>query len=212
MDNYWEQRYRGEGKIWGDRPSVTAAYACRHFLGKGVKSVFIPGIGYGRNARTFVAEGMVVSGIEVSDGAVRILKHDLPDVQCHEGSVLDIPFGGPYDAIYCFNVLHLFRADDRRTFLGNCREALADGGLAFFTVFSEKEPSYGKGAEVEPCTFESKPGRPVHYYSDEDLRSQFMEFNVLESGLIEDPEDHGTEGPHVHILRYVLAQNPCKSI
>jgi len=212
MDSYWEGRYREEGKIWGDTPSVTARYACQHFLSKGVESVFIPGIGYGRNARAFLAKGMAVSGIEVSGEAVNILRHELPEVNCSQGSVLDQPFGGPYDAIYCFNVLHLFRAGDRQAFLQKCSDSLADGGLAFFTVFSEKEPSFGKGAEVEPGTFESKPGRPVHYYTDEDLRSRFGGWTVLESGLMEDPEDHGAEGPHVHVLQYILAQKPCKSI
>ncbi len=210
MDDFWEKRYRSEGKIWGDTPSVTARYACRHFLARGVKSVLIPGMGYGRNARVFREAGMAVSGIEISREAVSILRKDFPEIRCQEGSVLDVPFGGPYDAIYCFNVVHFFRLNERRAFLEKCLAALPECGLAFFTGLSEKDPQYGRGAEIEPGTFESKPGRPVHFFTAEDVRACFNGFNVLESGLVEDEEDHGEEGPHVHALRYILAEKPGK--
>lgn len=208
MDDYWDGRYRAGGKIWGDTPSITASHACRVFLSMGVKSVLVPGIGYGRNARVFLEAGMAVSGIEVSREAVRILGNDFPGVRCSEGSALDVPFGGPYDAVYCLNVLHFFRLEGRRAFLGKCLAALREGGPAFFAVLSEKDPGYGRGAEIEPGTFESKPGRPVHYFTGEDVQSHFGGFEVIGSGLVEDSEDHGEEGPHVHVLRYVLARKP----
>jgi SAM-dependent methyltransferase len=206
MSDYWDLRYADEGKIWGDTPSATAQYARDLFRSSGVRRVFIPGIGYGRNARVFVEAGMAVEGVEISGEAVNILKHDLPGVVCSSCSVMDTPFIGPYDAIYCFNVLHLFMSGDRRALINKCRDALREEGLAFFTVFSEREPSFGKGAETEPGTFESKPGRPVHYFTDADLRAHFSGFDVLEQGLVEDQEDHGEEGPHTHILRYILVR------
>ncbi len=207
MENYWDGRYHKEGKIWGDTPSITASYACEAFLKSKVKKLLIPGIGYGRNARVFVNAGLEVEGIEVSGEAVRILTGDLPGVKCRLGSVADVsPGSKSYDAIYCFNVLHLLRSDGRRDFLAKCSAALREDGLAYFTAFSEKEGSFGKGREVEPGTFESKPGRPVHYFTDGDLRSHFKDFIVLDTGLVEDAEDHGDEGPHTHVLRYVLAR------
>ncbi len=206
MGDYWDGRYRREGKIWGDRPSVTAEYAAKNFRAKGAGRVLIPGIGYGRNARAFVDAGFAVAGIEISEEALGILEKELPTVERRRGSVLDTPFGGHYDAIYCFNVLHLLRSDERKIFLKKCLDSLSEGGLAFFTAFSEREPSFGRGAETEPGTFESKPGRPVHYFTEADLSSQFEGFVILETGLADDPEDHGEEGPHVHVLRYVLAQ------
>jgi SAM-dependent methyltransferase len=115
------------------------------------------------------------------------------------------PDGESYDAIYCFNVLHLLRSGERHNLLAKCHAALREGGLAYFTVFSEKEPGFGKGRETEPGTFESKPGRPVHYFTDGDLGSHFKDYVIRETGLVEDAEDHGDEGPHVHVLRYVLA-------
>ena len=123
-------------------------------------------------------------------------------------SVLDMSFlPEKYDAIYCFNVLHLFREKDRKLFIDQCQERVKDNGLMFFTVFSEKESSYGQGKEVEKNTFESKPGRPVHYFTESDLKAHFKGMEILETGIMEDPEDHGAEGPHTHRLRYIYVES-----
>jgi cyclopropane fatty-acyl-phospholipid synthase-like methyltransferase len=107
-----------------------------------------------------------------------------------------------YDAIYCFNVLHLFRENERKTFLNSCEEKINDDGLMFFTVFSEREENFGKGMEVEKNTFESRPGRPAHYFTEDDFRLHFAEYFINEIGIVKDHEDHGGK-PHVHILRYI---------
>jgi ABC-type branched-subunit amino acid transport system substrate-binding protein len=85
-----------------------------------------------------------------------------------------------YDGIYCFNVLHLFCENDRKRFIKECANRAKRDGILFFTVFSEKEDSYGKGAETEKNTFESKPGRPVHYFTESDLKEHFKGMEILE--------------------------------
>ncbi|HUL62142.1 MAG TPA: class I SAM-dependent methyltransferase [Methanocella sp.] len=204
MGAYWDDRYGREGKIWGTTPSVTAGQACREFRGRGVRRVLVPGAGYGRNAALFARAGFDVTGVEVSAEAVRLAEGD--GVRYIPGSFLEVDLeADAYDAVYCHNVLHLFLAPDRRRFVARCAAALRAGGLAFFAVFSDEEPSYGKGRRVEADTYESKPGRPVHYFSERDLRDHLAGFDVLEIGTVEEPEEHGEEGPHVHRLRFVLA-------
>jgi len=208
MSTFWEERFREEGKIWGDEPSRTAAHAIDLFRRAGVHSVLIPGSGYGRNAEAFARAGFEVTGIELSETAVNLAKHACPEIRYHQGSVLDMPFDDSvYDAIYCFNVLHLFRKKERVAFLQRCRDQLREGGVLFFVVFSDREPSYGAGRRVEENTFESKPGREVHYYSETDLISEFPDFDILKSGIMEDPEEHGEDGRHTHLLRYIYALN-----
>ena len=125
----------------------------------------------------------------------------------YNASALDMSFlPDTFDAVYCFNVLHLFREKDRKLFIRPCVNKVKNNGLMFFTVFSEKESSYGKGKEVERNTFESKPGRPVHYFTDSDLKAHFKEMEILETGIMEDPENHGAEGPHTHRLRYIYVK------
>ena len=205
---YWNNRFQNEGMIWGTEPSRTAVYALEAFRKAGVRTVLVPGSGYGRNTRLFSQAGMEVTGIEVSEHAVQLARELDPQSTFCNASVIDMTFLDViYDSLYCFNVLHLFRADDRSHFIAQCRDHLKTGGLAFFIVFSEDEPTFGKGPETESNTFESRPGRPIHYFTEADLLAHFKSFEMLETGLMEDPENHG-EGPHTHVLRFILAKKP----
>ena len=82
---------------------------------------------------------------------------------------------------------------------------MGEPGLAFFTVFSEEEPSFGQGRWVESNTYESRPDRPTHYFTEGNLREHFRDFEVIETGITHEPEDHG-EQPHTHILRYIFVR------
>lgn len=202
---YWEQRFGEEGMIWGETPSKTAYYALEIFRSHEIKRILVPGSGYGRNTKLFSSSGYEVTGVEISEKACTMAKLFNPDTMFYQGSVLDMPFDtNLYDAIYCFNVLHFFLEDDRNLFLKNCAEKLKKNGLMFFTVFSDEESNFGQGKEVEKNTFETRPGRPAHYYTEVDLLEQFKDFNIGEKGVLPDPEDHGGK-PHTHVLRYVLA-------
>jgi SAM-dependent methyltransferase len=203
---YWESRFLAEGKIWGELPSLSAHYASALFLENNVKSVLVPGSGYGRNTKLFSTLGLNVTGVEISETAFKMASQFDPESKFYRGTVLDMSCDNlKYDAIYCFNVLHLFRQQDRELFLRECVSKLKDGGLAFFTVFSNKEESFGQGDEAEPGTFESKPGRPVHYFTEKDLKQHFHLFEIIDIGTFEDPENHGGHA-HVHVLRYIAAK------
>jgi len=207
MNTFWEERFCEEGKIWGDTPSRTAEMAIMLFKNAGVHELLVPGSGYGRNAEAFARAGFTVTGIEISKTALAIARNSSFPIRYHRGSVLDMPFDDSmYDGIYCFNVLHLFLKKDRLAFLKRCREQVKSGGVMFFAVFSDLEPSFGTGRMVEENTFESKPGREVHYYSNDDLISEFSGMEIIKTGIIEDPEEHGEEGRHTHLLRYIYAR------
>ena len=203
---YWDKRFQDEGYVWGNSPSQTAVYALEIFRQHKVKRILVPGSGYGRNTKLFSASGFDVTGVEISEVACDLAREYDPQTKHYNGSVLDMSFdNNKYDAIYCFNVLHLFPEDERRLFLRECADKLRDNGLMFFTVFSDRDPSFGRGKEMAKNTFESRPGRPAHYFSEDTLRDYFKDFKTLEIGITEDSENHG-EGPHTHVLRYILAR------
>jgi len=207
MREYWNGRFEREGRVWGISPSRTAEHAAELFRRQAVRRILVPGAGYGRNANYLYQAGFAVDGIEIAPTALALAAEDNPGVRYFAGSVLDMPYSDDiYDAIYCFNVLHLFRRAERELFLRKCFDQTKTGGLLYFTVFSEREPSFGRGPEVESSTFESKPGRPVHYFTEADLMEHFPNSRVLAAGLAEDAENHGEEGPHVHIVRYICVQ------
>jgi SAM-dependent methyltransferase len=201
---YWESRFNAEGKIWGESPSQSAQDALRLFTAHHVQSILVPGSGYGRNTRLFSAAGLDITGVEISETAFEMARQFDPRSIFYHGTVLDMSFDNKkYDAVYCFNVLHLFLKRERELFLVQCHGKLKPRGVAYFTVFSDQEDTFGQGKETEPNTFESKPGRPAHYFSEEDLRQHFRNWKLLETGIVRDPENHGGH-PHVHILRYIF--------
>jgi len=209
MEPYWTGRFKKEDKIWGDTPSNTARRVLNLFQSLKINKILVPGSGYGRHTKLFSSSGYNVTGIEISNEACSIAEKNDPNTKVFNGSVLDIGFENEtFDAIYCFNVLHLFREKERIKLVDKCFQELKMNGICFFVVFSDEEESCGKGEQIEKNTFESKPGRPVHYFSIEDLLQHFQKYNLIEEGVIDDPEDHGNIGPHTHRLRYII----CKKV
>jgi SAM-dependent methyltransferase len=203
---YWESRFKEEGKIWGESPSQSAHTALKLFLANNVKTVLVPGSGYGRNTKLFSALDLDVIGIEISETAYKMASQFDPRSKFYKGSVMYMSFDNTrYDAIYCFNVLHLFRQPARELFLSQCIGKLKARGLVYFVVFSDEESTFGQGQETELNTFESKPGRPVHYFTEADLKQHFHNFKIIDIGTIRDQEDHGGHA-HIHILRYIFAR------
>jgi SAM-dependent methyltransferase len=204
---YWDNRYSDKGKIWGTEPSNASLYALNLFKKHNIKKILIPGSGYGRHTKFFSENNYEVTGIEISAEALKIAKEFDSKSKLILGSVLDMPFDSEiYDSIFCYNLLHLLLRSDRINLIEKCHNQLKSEGFAFFTVFSDKEDSFGKGAKIEENTFESKPYRPTHYFSEEDLLEHFNKFSLIETGIIEQKENHGGLGPHTHRLRYIYVK------
>ncbi|MFX1388530.1 MAG: class I SAM-dependent methyltransferase [Promethearchaeota archaeon] len=204
---YWNNRFSENGEIWGSRPSVCANYALNLFKKYRIKKILIPGAGYGRHTKFFSSNNYEVTGIEISEIGLNIAKKSDPKSKLILGSVLDMPFNDEiYDAIFCHTLLHLLLEPQRIKFIEKCYNQLKKGGFTFFTVFSGLEPSFGKGTKIEDNTFESKPYRPTHYFTDEDIKQHFHAFSVIETGIIEEEENHGELGLHSHQLRYLFAK------
>ncbi len=207
MKEYWDCRFAEGGEIWGEYPSSTAYHALELFQKNGVKSIFVPGAGYGRNSRLFSSYNFHVAGIEISDIAYNIAKIFDPKSDIQSGTVFDMALiNERFDALYCFNVLHLFKKQDRDLLVKLCENIVNPNGFLFFTVFSDTEESYGKGKEIEPNTYESKPGRSVHYFSEDELLRIFEGFIIHRIGIVDEKENHGKLGDHIHNLRYIFAQ------
>ncbi|WP_426452756.1 class I SAM-dependent methyltransferase [Paenibacillus sp. S-38] len=122
LETYWNDRFSKEGMIWGQEPSKTVYGAMDVFKNNHVKTVLVPGSGYGRNTKALSAL-FRVDGIELSNDAITMVMKWDPKSQFIWGSVLN-PFIGnkKYDAIYCFDVLHLFLEHDRKKLIHNCTQ------------------------------------------------------------------------------------------
>jgi SAM-dependent methyltransferase len=208
---YWNNRFLDKREIWGDEPSKTAIYALSLFKKYNIKKILIPGAGYGRHTKFFSSNNYEVTSIEISEVAISIAKENDVKSKFILGSVLDMPYNKEiYDAVFCHNLLHLLLEKQRISFIRKCYNQLRYSGFAFFSVFSEQEESFGKGSKIEENTFESKPYRPTHYFTEQDIRQHFNAFSIIEINIIEEKENHGELGPHTHKLRYIFAKKEKK--
>lgn len=204
MGSYWNARFANEGMIWGTEPSQTALHARDIFLQNKRSHILVPGAGYGRNTKA-LSSHFRVTGLELSMEAMEIGKQWDPRTTFVQGSVLDDPgTASPYDAIYCYDVLHLFLEADRHKFVDFCAKQLADNGLLYITSFSDSDPNYGVGKMVERDTYEYKAGKYAHFFTDADLREHFREFAILETGSVMDTVASDKEEKQYH-LRYLIA-------
>ena len=204
MGEYWEKRYVKDGEIWGMLPSITVARADEYFTAHECRNILVPGCGYGRNANFFQKKEYHVTGIDISESAIFMARRLNPKIEYVTGSVFDVELPQDlYDGIYAFNFLHFMLEQQRKQFIRQYMDILHPGGVGFFTVFSEEEKGFGQGVEVEQNTFETRPGRPSHYFTREDLLNHFSLYTVIGEGLVEEPENHLPDGHHIHYLRYI---------
>src|SRR5690606_15337106 len=108
MIEFWEETFKDKQEMWGFQPAKSAVLAKDFFVKKAIKDVLIPGIGYGRNAQIFRDNEMKVTGIEISNTAIRLSKkHYGTEMVIHYGSVTDMPFeNNQYDGIFCHSLIH----------------------------------------------------------------------------------------------------------
>ena len=75
-DHFWDQKFKEEKISWGFEPAESAIRAKDFFVENNIKDILIPGIGYGRNAKVFLDNGIKVTGIEISQNAIDLAKEE----------------------------------------------------------------------------------------------------------------------------------------
>ncbi len=191
MKDFWNNRFKEEGKIWGEEPSSITTVANGLFKEKKVKNLLIPGCSYGRNADFFAADGYQVSGMDISRQGLRLAINN-PAIKYLMNSILEAPLAGePYDGVFCHRLLDLFAAADRKQCLAKAAAQIKDKGYLFFSVLANKDPGFGQGEPSEENTFVKENGCQVHYFSEEDLINHFVDvFSIIDLGFFNDNSGH----------------------
>lgn len=182
----WESLFKDRQEMWGWQaaPSTIRAHEILHK--QGVKSLLIPGIGYGRNAQLFVDSGMSVTGIEISATAIDIAReHFGTQLEIHHGSVTDMPFDDKsYDGIFCYALIHLLDIDERAKLIQDCYNQLKDGGTMIFVGITKDAPTYGQGERVGVDRYEIYEGIKMFFYDLESVSREFGNFGLGAVDLI----------------------------
>ena len=192
MCEFWEKSFREMKTLWGFEPCDSALVAKDFFLKQNAREILIPGIGYGRNAKIFCDNGFLVSGIEISGSAIEMAKKENGlNLEIFHGSVTAMPFNDKiYDGIFCYALLHLLNARERRCFLEACYRQLKPGGYMIFTVISKKVPMYGQGKRLSKDRYERMQGVSVFFYDFGSVQKEFSRFGLVDFSEIDEPVKH----------------------
>jgi SAM-dependent methyltransferase len=189
MTEFWEATFIEKQTMWGFEPAESALVARDCFVKEKVKEVLIPGIGYGRNARVFLAGGMDVTGIEISKTAIELARtQNKLDIPIYHGSVTDMPFDGKrYGGIFCYALIHLLNRDERERFIQDCYNRLKPNGIMFFSAVSKNDSMYGSGREVSKDWFETPSGVRLFFYDSDSIKQEFGMYGLTDFSEIDEP-------------------------
>ena len=188
MSEFWETYFQENKTTWGFEPCDSALLAANLFKEKNYRTVFIPGIGYGRNAKPFLDLSMVVAGVEISQTAVSVLNEHYPMVKAYCMSILDMPFEkSVYDGIFSYALIHLFNYWERRKVIRNCYDQIADGGTMIFSVVSDKSETAKAGKQIGKNRRLMPNGLKLFTYNDEFIRKEFEDLGLIEIIDINEP-------------------------
>ena len=189
MTGFWEHNFKEKQTMWGFEPAESAITVKDFFMEEKINDVLIPGIGYGRNARIFLENGMNVTGIEISETAIRLARtKNKLEIPIYHGSVAEMPFDNKlYDGIFCYALIHLLNNRERKKFINDCYNQLKPGGYMFFSTISKKDSLYAKGKTVSKDRVEVMKGAKLFFYDTESIKREFDKYGLMDFFEMDEP-------------------------
>jgi SAM-dependent methyltransferase len=200
----WDREYAH--LKWGGPASV-----------KGLQAYLLPesrvldaGSGNGRYlrelARYYTAAGMDISLIALRSSRTQLARSGR--FAEHLGaSVPDLPFKArSFDGALCYGVLqHLFE-NERESAVREFERVLRKGGFVFFEAFGREDMRCGGEATVdfEESTFVRQNGIIYHYFTEEEVRSLFSGFEIIELENVTKEKKFRGEAYRRHMIRGIF--------
>ena len=167
---FWNKKYEAEKDIWGERPVSIIAECEAAFREAGAKSVLVMAAGYGRNAKYFADKGYSVEAVEISEEAIRIGRKFAPEVRFIKGDALSVDPGKQYDAVFCFDIMQILLANERKALAESCARLCRSAGIVMLSCLSTADALFGQGRKVEERAFEGSYGLHFHYADEDYMR------------------------------------------
>jgi cyclopropane fatty-acyl-phospholipid synthase-like methyltransferase len=182
MTEFWEEAFKDKQEMWGLEPAKPAIMAKDFFVEHHIKSVLIPGIGYGRNAQIFMDNGMTVTGIEISQTAIDLArKYFGNDLTIHHGTVTEMPFDDKlYEGIFCYGLIYLLNKKERKKLIQDCFNQLTENGFMIFTTITKTAKTYGLGIQISKDRFEMFGGVKIFFYDKETIDEEFGDAGLFD--------------------------------
>ena len=206
---YWDLYYAKRQA--SESPSPFAQWILPQLIKQ--KSILDLGCGNGRDSIFFNSNGMIVTAVDASPQAIKILesktKRNNICFICDDFVCSSMLFAGQYDYCYSRFSLHAINKEQEIEVIGNVFKVLKDGGKFFIETRSVADEIYGEGVKV---------GEDSYYYNGHFrrfIRKECLIKRLKEAGFeIEyEKESRGFapwEGADPFIIRIVARKRRCK--
>ncbi len=199
-DNYWNS------------PAPEVFYLCDRWKQKKFKTFLDIGCGYGRNSIYFMQNGFDVSAFDLSKYAVDVASQKAKQQNFTFKSIcvadmLNMPYGD--ECFDCMLALNVISHTDKQGFdkiLKEIKRILKPNGEVYFTLGSKESYWYNNPAckyvdEYTKIRVEDGPenGIPHFYISDDDCKTLFNDFVIIEIKNVRELTQYGNFSPHYHI-------------
>ena len=170
-----EQSVQYDASFFGDGPSNFGLDCYEEFKRNGVKRILELGCGQGRDAIFFASKGIDVVAIDLSQIAVDALskiaiERNLPIRPIVHNACEGIPYYGSYfDAVYSHMFFNMrFSADKLKYLFVEVKRVLKNDGLNLFSVRSDHDAMYRRGALVEEDIYDIN-GFQIRFFTKFDI-------------------------------------------
>lgn len=198
---FWESSFIEKQTMWGFEPTDSAILTKDFFHERNIREILIPGIGYGRNAKVFIDNGINVTGIEISKTAINLARENGIDIKIFNGSVTEMPFDSKlYDGVFSHALIHLLSGSERGKFIESCYNQLKPNGYMIFTTVSKKAPMFGKGKQLGKDYFEIMEGVKMFFYDADSIKQEFGKYGLVEFSEIDEPNKDMKNKPPINFL------------
>ncbi|BAC12743.1 hypothetical protein [Oceanobacillus iheyensis HTE831] len=205
---FWEASFLDKQAMWGYEPTDAAIKAKDVFIDKNVKSILLPGIGYGRNAKVFLEKGIDVTGIEISKTAINLARKSGIDIPIFHGPVSEMPFDDKqYDGIFSHALIHLLNNEERDKFIQDCYDQLIPNGYMIFTTVSKEALMYGKGKQLGEDYYETKDGVKLYFYDAESIDQDFKDYGLVDFRQVEEPNKDNNHKPSMKFTMIICKKD-----
>jgi SAM-dependent methyltransferase len=186
--DFWNESYRSEGAVWGERPGILAQAARAYILEEktpteGRRLVDL-GCGYGRDlvflAKTWNCRGL---GLDPAPAAVALAEHLREKNQVENVEFRVAPFqsllGQTFDLVFVANLYQILPRAERAELCSLIAGILAPEGRLFLGTLSVRDPEhFGRGRAVagEENSFVEQTF--VHMSTEDELRREFSFLQV----------------------------------
>ena len=185
----WNDRYKKEGHIWGDDPSLTAKRVADRL--RPVSNVLEVGFGYGRDIIHLVNRGHRVTGVENAVAglteATRQLRDKIDQGWAHLllGEFSRAALGnGQFDAVTSHRVLHLLGQNGHvHAFVDAATRVLKPGGLLCVAARDQRDFDPNKMNRLADGSVEPKirPGHLISIWDEARFKKTFEQnFEIIE--------------------------------